>query len=190
MRIGIDIDDTIADTNEMLEAYAGIYDKLYKEGHGIVDKNCYKFNGMYDWSEEDRLDFFKTYMVEVLENVEIKDYVVDVIKKLRQEGNEIIFITTRDGDYIEDCYKLTKKWLDEKNVEYDMIIAGDKRKSDYADSLKFDLFIDDSIKNCTKVSEKGIDVLLFDTKYNRDNKDFKRVKNWQEIYEYIHDMKK
>ena len=40
MRIGIDIDDTIADTNEMLEAYAGIYDKLYKEGHGIVDKNC------------------------------------------------------------------------------------------------------------------------------------------------------
>lgn len=185
MRIAIDIDDTIANTNQLLESYADKYDKLYKEGHGIIDKNCYKFNGMYDWDENDRLHFFETYMVEVLENVEVKEHVPDVIKKLRQDGHYIIFITTRDGDYIEDCYKLTETWLNKNNIEYDLIVAGDKRKSDYADLLDFDLFIDDNVKNCTKVSEKGVEVLLFDTVYNRDNHDFKRVDNWLEIYDYI-----
>jgi len=185
MRIGIDIDDTIADTNELLLVYADKYDKLYKEGHGVIDKNCYKFNGMYDWTEEDRWHFFETYMVEVLENIEVKKDVKEIISKLRKDGHEIVFITTRDGDYIKDSYTLTKTWLDKKGIEYDKIIAGDKRKSDYAEALGFDLFIDDSVKNCVKVSEKGVESLLFDTIYNRDCMDFKRVNNWLEIYEYI-----
>lgn len=185
MKIAIDIDDTIADTNELLSVYADKYDKLYKEGKGIIDKDCYKFNGMYDWTEEDRNHFLETYMVEVFKNIEVKDNVKDVISKLRQDGHEIIFITTRDGDFIDDCYTLTKEWLDKKEIEYDMIIAGDKRKSDYVELVGFELFIDDSIKNCTKVSEKGVESLLFDTIYNRDCNDFKRVTNWLEIYDYI-----
>ena len=185
MRIGIDIDDTIADTNELLLEYADKYDKIYKDGHGIINKDCYEFNGLYDWTAKDREDFLATYMVEVLEKVKVKDHVKNVIDKLIEDGHEIIFITTRDGDYIEDSHELTKRWLDKNNIKYDLIIAGNKRKSDYAEALKFDLFIDDSIKNCTKVSEKGIEVLLFDTVFNRDNNDFKRVKNWLEIYDYI-----
>lgn len=185
MKIAVDIDDTIANTNELLLIYADKYDKLYKEGHGIIDRDCYKFNGMYDWTEEDRLSFFETYMTEVLEKVEVKNHVKEIISKLRKEGHEIIFITTRDGNYIEDSYALTKNWLDTNGIEYDMIIAGDKRKSDYALALGFDLFIDDSVKNCTKVSEKNVDVLLFDTIYNRDCHTFKRVNNWLEIYDYI-----
>ena len=185
MKIAIDIDDTIANTNELLYVYADKYDKLYKEGHGIIDKDCYKFNGMYDWTEEDRLDFLKTYMVEVFEKVDVKEHVREVISKLRKDGHEIIFITTRDGEFIKDSYALTKDWLDRNNIEYDLVIAGDKRKSDYVELVGFELFIDDSIKNCTKVSEKGCESLLFDTIYNRDCNDFKRFNNWLDIYTYI-----
>lgn len=185
MKIAVDIDDTIANTNELLLVYADKYDKLYKDGRGIIDNDCYKFNGMYEWTEEDRDHFLETYMVEVFENIEVKNHVKEVIKKLRKEGHEIIFITTRDGDYIEDSYTLTKNWLEKNEIEYDMIIAGDKRKSDYVDLIGFELFIDDSIKNCTKVSEKGVETLLFDTIYNRDCHNFKRVSDWLEIYEYI-----
>ena len=188
MRIAVDIDDTIANTNELLLVYADKYYKLYKEGKGIIDKDCYKFNGMYDWTEEDLNHFLETYMVEVFERVDVKDNVREVISKLRMDGNEIIFITTRDGDFIKDSYTLTKTWLDKNNIEYDMIVAGDKRKSDYADSLAFDLFIDDSIKNCTKVSEKGVECWLFDTIYNRDCNDFKRVCNWLEVYDSFNSM--
>ena len=66
-----------------------------------------------------------------------------------------------------------------------MIIAGDKRKSDYVELIGFELFIDDSIKNCTKVSEKGVESLLFDTIYNKECLDFKRFNNWLDIYNYI-----
>lgn len=185
MKIAIDIDDTIANTNELLLVYADKYDKLYKEGHGIIDKDCYKFNGMYDWTEEDRNHFLETYMVEVLENIEVKEHVREVISRLRKEGHSIVFITTRDGEYIKDSFGLTKTWLKKNNIEYDMILAGDKRKSDYALVLGFELFIDDNIKNCTKVSEKGVEVILFDTIYNRDCHEFKRFGNWLDIYDYI-----
>lgn len=185
MKIGVDIDDTIADTNELLLVYADKYDKLYKEGHGIIDKDCYKFNGMYDWTEEDRNHFLETYMVEVFENVVVKKDVREVISKLRKDGHSIIFITTRDGNFIEDSYTLTKNWLDKNEIEYDLIIAGDKRKSDYVELVGLELFIDDSIKNCVKVSEKGCEVLIFDTIYNRECNDFKRFDNWLDIYSYI-----
>ena len=39
MKIAIDIDDTIADTNELLMVYADKYDKLYKEGKLKEDNN-------------------------------------------------------------------------------------------------------------------------------------------------------
>ena len=113
MKIAIDIDDTIANTNELLYVYADKYDKLYKEGHGIIDKDCYKFNGMYDWTEEDRLDFLKTYMVEVFKKVDVKEHVREVISKLRKDGHEIIFIYTvdvKDSDY-KDEYTI----IDETN---------------------------------------------------------------------------
>jgi len=187
MRIGIDIDDTIANTNELIIKYALKYDLLYKDGRGFKDKNCYKFHELFYWDEDEKEKFFARYMQEILSRVPVKENVREIIKKLRQEGHEIIFITTRD--YLDNCYDITVNWLNKNEIEFDMVIAGDKRKSDYAESLKFDLFIDDNIKNCTKVSGKNIDVLLFDTIYNRDCNDFKRVYNWLEIYDYINKKK-
>ena len=57
-------------------------------------------------------------MVEVFENVEVKENVREIISKLRRDGHEVIFITTRDGAFIDDSYTLTKNWLDKNNIEY------------------------------------------------------------------------
>ena len=41
MKIAIDIDDTIANTYELFYVFADKYDKLYKEGKGFIDKDCF-----------------------------------------------------------------------------------------------------------------------------------------------------
>ena len=49
---------------------------------------------------------------------------------------------------------------------------------------KIDVLIDDSIKHCTNVSKLGIPVLMVATDYNKQS-DFRKVKNWEEIYNVI-----
>jgi len=51
---------------------------------------------------------------------------------------------------------------------------------------KINLFIDDSIANCNKVKELGIETILFNSKSNMNQEtDLYRVDNWKDIYENI-----
>ena len=40
------------------------------------------------------------------------------------------------------------------------------------------------------VSKMGIPVLLFETNYNKDDKEFRHVTSWNEVYDVIEEMKK
>ena len=51
---------------------------------------------------------------------------------------------------------------------------------------QIDLFIDDSIEHFQKVSNSGIQTLLFNNKINLNKTvNLNKVNNWKEIYEYI-----
>lgn len=51
---------------------------------------------------------------------------------------------------------------------------------------KIDLFIDDSIANCNKVNELGIETILFSSKSNiNDRTNLYRVDSWKDIYEKV-----
>ena len=110
---------------------------------------------------------------------------VEVINKLYDEGNEIIFITYRKDKYIKDPYLLTKNYLDRHGIKYNKLIANSGDKGIVCYNNKIDLFIDDSVTHLEDVSLYGIKVLLFDSEYNRDNIKFDRVKNWYQIYNLI-----
>lgn len=69
-----------------------------------------------------------------------------------------------------------------------MICNFDKAK--VCKNEKIDLFIDDSIANCSKVKELGIETILFNSKSNIEDKNsFYRVNEWKEIYEKIKNIK-
>lgn len=53
-----------------------------------------------------------------------------------------------------------------------------------------DLLIDDSISNCKAVSAKGIHVVRFTSKWNKnESAPFQKVKSWKEVYKLIHKIK-
>ena len=61
MRLGVDIDDTIALTNEKLIETAIRYDKEVLGGRGFKNKDAYKFVEMFYWDKTNVNNFF-TYV--------------------------------------------------------------------------------------------------------------------------------
>ena len=94
MRIGIDVDDTICSTNETILLEADKYDKEVLGGTGIKNKKAYDFTLMMGWPKEGKGMLFKDRLEYIMDKSPIKDGAVEVINKLYDEGNEIIFITT------------------------------------------------------------------------------------------------
>ena len=51
-----------------------------------------------------------------------------------------------------------------------------------------DIMIDDSVRICSDLITSGITTILMDTPYNRKI-NIKRVKNWEEFYEFVYSYK-
>ena len=185
MVIGIDMDDTICSTNERIIVEADKYDKEVLGGTGVKDIKAYEFTEMMGWEKEMKGKFFADRLEYIMDNAEIKPSAKEVINKLHEEGNKIIIISFRKGKYIADPYNLTKNWLDRHGVHYDKIYVDTGSKVDECIENDVNLFIDDKESHCEDVSNAGVPVLLFTNEYNHAEQRFKRVDNWDQVYDYI-----
>ena len=127
---------------------------------------------------------FKDVQEEIVRNVEPREGAKEIITKLKDEGNTILIITARDSKLHDDPYKLSKTWLDKNNIPYDRIIVNAQEKDIICKKEKVDIFIDDQLANCTKVSKTGIQVIRI-TNYEEVHGNIINKKNWMEIYDYI-----
>ncbi len=112
---------------------------------------------------------------------------------LHKNGHSIYIITGRDnGEYI-DPYNMTKKWLDYNNIYYDALIltnSYDKNaKSQMCKKYNIDIMLDDSVCICNDCIDNRITAILMDTPYNKYS-NIKRVRDWEEFYQYVMDYKK
>lgn len=181
MRLGIDIDDTIINTWEYLMP-------IFKEKFNIpLDK--LKKSSPYYGAIKDTIPL-EEYLEMIKENehlmkeIPLKENVKEILTKLKLEGNSIIFITAR-GNCYSDPYLITKEYLDKYSIPYDKIIVNALDKGIVCQEEKIDLFIDDNIRNCIDVSQNGIEVLMMEANFNKNDKEFIHMKDWKQIYEYI-----
>ena len=185
MVIGIDMDDTICSTNELIIVEADKYDKEVLGGTGVKDVKAYEFNDMLGWAPEMKGQFFKDRLEYIMSSAVIKEDAKEVINRLNDKGCKIIIISFRKAKYLKDPYMLTKNWLDENGVKYDKIYVDTGSKVDECIESKVNLFIDDKESHCEEVSEAGIDVILFTNAYNTEENRFVRKDNWKDIEKYI-----
>lgn len=181
MKIGIDIDDTICDNFNIILPYICKY-----YGYNIKDfENLYSKDDMIISKLPDYDKFARKYYPKLIPNLPLLNDVKEVIDKLKV-NNEIIFITSRSTLGFDNSYKISYDYLKKNEIYFDKLIVGATNKYEICKENKIDIFIDNSIYNCSCVSKNSnIDVLLFSNKYNKDCNNFKSVKSWQEIYDYI-----
>lgn len=196
MKIGIDIDDTVANTVDSMVYYGDKYDKevLGRNGSngnvGLI-KDRYYLKTLYGWTDEEKFNFFRMYYKNILEECKPIKEAVEVINKFKNEGHKIFFATARLSD-IENCdtYEITKKWLDENNFSYDYLKVSAQNKLEVCESENLDIFIDDSFTTCEEIKNSGIEAVLMTTLMNQgiDSKNVFRAKNWYETYNFINKM--
>lgn len=194
MRIGIDIDDTTLNTVTFMIKYG---DKFSKEDLGKKDtknnlgkiKNRYYLNSLYGWTDEEKFSFFDKYYKNVLEECIPLPDAPSIIRKLKEEGDEIYFISARITS-IKGCEteKITKNTFSTYGIPYDRLIIAAYDKCQYCLENQISIFIDDSYEVLKELSSKGIRCFLMTTPMNADievEKEIKRVKSWKEIYKKI-----
>ena len=197
MVIGIDIDDTTVVTVESMVKYGDKYDtevlnrEAKKDNLGRI-KDRYYMNALYGWTEEEKFAFFDMYYKNVLEECYPLPNASEIINKLKQEGNEIIFITARLTN-IKNCEteNITKETFRKYNIPYDKLIMNVDDKLKFCKENDVEVFIEDSYETCKNLQENGIKAYLMTTKMNRNIVDDKieRVSSWDEVYEKITNLK-
>ena len=193
MNIGIDIDDTIAETFETLLPYSQKYtiEDLKKESKVYIDSNCTNhFYIVYTngWNQQEAIEFWEKYYAEILRQLNMKKFASEIINKLKQEGHKIYFITARWDMKKDSVEEITKQWLKENNIEYDALFLNAKDKLSLVKENDIDLFIDDSFKNCKTIADNtSCKVYMMTSRVNGSLKDkkIKRVFSWPEIYDLI-----
>ena len=197
MKIGIDIDDTTFLTVKSMLKYA---DKFEEEISGIptnrdsfgLIKDRYYLKFLYGWDDKTKFNFFDKYYKNVLEECTMLPNANRVIKKLKEEGDTIHFVTARLMN-IKNCNteEITKKSLSEFDIPYDSLNLHISNKLKFFKENHIDLCIEDSYETCRELTDNGIKSILMTTKMNAsiDSKEIVRANNWNEIYEKIEKYK-
>lgn len=190
MRIGIDIDNTLTNVQDKLTNAAFQYAKSLKK---IKNNNVRQisdsgndgsvYQRLFGFSYDELKYFLGPIQEEITNNALPRDYCVDIIKKLHDEGNEIYIITARDEEFHNDPYHQSKEWLEKNNIYFDKLIVNARDKGKICVENDIDLFIDDSLINCKDVLNQGIEsIIICDNKQDNEIKSFG---NWKEIYSFI-----
>ncbi len=193
MNIGIDIDDTISETFETLLPYSQKYTIEDLKRKSKIDFRADLSNHFYivymnNWKESEAINFWNKYYAEILKTVNIKTFAAEVINKLKEQGHKIYLITARWDMPGNDVKEITRKWLEEKEVNYDELIINASDKAKLVEENKIDIFIDDSFNNCKSIAEStNSKVYMMTSRVNGNLNDdkVKRVFSWPEIYDLI-----
>ena len=198
MKIGIDIDDTTFLTVKSMLKYADIFEQeisgkaINRDSMGLI-KNRYYLKELYGWDNETKFAFFEKYYKNVLEECTMLPYVNEVINKLKENGDEIYFVTARLMNIKEcDSEAITKKSLSDFNIAYDELYVGISDKLTFFKEHEIDICIEDSYETCREFTDNGIKSILMTTPMNKDIDagEIDRVNNWLEIYDEIENYKK
>ncbi len=197
MRIGIDIDGVLTDIEKWQLDYGS---KFYFEKYGkeILDNEGYETTDIFKVDSKFDDEFWTEYFKEYSINVDVRKFASEVIKKLKQDGNEIYIITAR-GSFlshsanvmsIEENRNIVLDWLKRNEIVYDKIIFSPEEKLSICLENMIDVMIEDKVDNINKISTR-IPVICFHAGYNKncigDNNI--RCYSWYDIYAKINKMK-
>lgn len=190
MRIGIDIDGVLTNVEQFEIEYGS---KFYFENTSkhLVNPNGYGSKQIFNGSQaEDNLFWGKAIYDYI--KYPARDFASEVIKKLKNDGNEIYIVTARTSDLLycdistENMKEIVIDWLNRYNIIYDNIVWTGKDKKSECEKNKIDIMIDDSPKHINALSE-FIPVICYDARYNKmcNGKNILRCYSWYDIYDKI-----
>jgi uncharacterized HAD superfamily protein len=182
MNLGFDIDGVIANFSKPLL-------ETIKENYGLN----LKVSDIYTFSLNIVLGITKAEGIHLITETLKKDLPLnfgakETLEQLSREGHSIYLLTGR-YDYLRE---LTQSWLKEKGVPYTQLHLLNIGEKYLAKVDPLDLIVEDSLEEALEWTHKVRNVLVYDQPWNKtlNVKNLtKRVYNWNEIYNEIHQLK-
>ena len=184
MNIGIDIDDTITYTYETLLPMVAVKYGMSLKKLQVQRPPYAMLKSILPNYEQ----FASENLPVVAKIVPLREGVIDVLNKLRDQGHKIIFITARNHKEYADPYKVSYEFLEANNIPYDKLLVNVTDKAQQCIVEGIDLFIDDNNDNCKSVHKTGIETLQFGTIFTQKLKGIDRVDTWEEVYNRVQEM--
>ena len=192
MKIGIDLDGVVIDSETTFRTYEELYDLLVLKGNDLIDREEPKFQARYNWTKEQQKDFTDKFFLQVSKESNLMSGFVAAYKYLKEQGHEFVVITARgltlDGNFMKEMEDDAKRVLNEQNIVFDKYYWGQGDKLDVCQKENIDIMIDDDWRIIERLSSNNIKTLYFrDTnlKKIKENKFVKEVNNWGDICRYI-----
>ncbi len=190
MKIGIDLDGVIFDSERLYRAKGELFD-IAHGGKGQIASDVFDVCDSYDWNEELRKKFIETVLYDAQEGSSFMPCAVEVIKRLKDDGHKLYIITAR-GNISQREIDISLRRLKEVGLEFDgyHFSASDKLKVCQAE--KIDVMIDDCFRHINAISQDGINCLYFREQWipKCQNEKTKEVHNWGEIYRAVLELQK
>lgn len=188
MKIGIDVDGVLLDSERAYRTSAEIYtlDVLGAKEDRLLNKAEMAVEQRYGWTEEEARFWHENYLLRDAESANFMPGAVEVVKKLQDMGHELYVITARGG-YIKEMQDSAMRKIEEQGLKFDGYYFNVKDKGEVCKEIGIDVMIDDAIRNCIKICDEGIKVLYFrDVSMEKlENPLVTEVNNWGEIYKYF-----
>ena len=190
MKIGLDIDGVILNSENEIRLKAELYDLIELNGKGVSHPNEFLEGDRYDWSKEELDTFREKYFLGISNNSYPMPGAKQVIDMLRKDGHKLVIITAR-GITIKEMKQAAINKFKEYNLEFDQYFWEEESKLDICKKENIEVMIDDKASICKSTSENKIKTLYF-RDVNREkleeNEYLKEVNNWGEIYRYIYNL--
>ena len=189
MKIGIDLDGVVIDSETTFRTYEEIFDINELNGNNLINREEPKFQQRYNWSDKQQEKFIRKYFLTVSKESNLMSGFLGVYNLLKKEGHEFIAITARGG-FIEEMKDDAIRLLNENNIKFDKYYWKTSDKLDACIKEKVDVMIDDDHRIIEKLARNKIRTLYFrDTNLLKleENEFIKEVNNWGDIYRYIKD---
>lgn len=192
MKIGIDLDGVIFDSEKLYRIYSELYDMQDLNKNSLINNQAVRFQDRYSWSENEANGFIKKYHRKITESSNVMPGAKDIIPLLKQEGDTLIVITAR-GKINKDLIPVTIERLKENNLDiFEKYYWGVDNKEEICKQENIELMIDDSNINCEKIANSHIHTIYLKDAPSFDVQESEYLKvlyNWGEIYRYIKNLK-
>jgi uncharacterized HAD superfamily protein len=185
MRIGIDFDDVIADS---MQVVVDLHNREYSTSYSKEDAASFYLEEIWGGAKEE----WEEKLAEFLSTKYLADLnpmagILSAMELLKENGHELYIISGRSGKQVAAA----EKWIElhfpttfnDVYCEHSSVGVDPLTKAERCKELGIDLMIEDSMHSARECAAADIRVFLFDQPWNRGDllPNMTRVSSWDEI---------
>lgn len=189
MKIGIDLDGVVIDSENTWRVYEEIFDVQDVGENNLINSEEPYFQERYNWNQNMQDKFWDKYILKAAKDANLMPGFKFVYELLKSENHQFIVITARRDELADEAMDKFKR----NNINFDKYYWNMPNKSEICKEEHVDIMIDDNWRNCLNISNNKIRTLYFratNLKRLDENNYLKEVNNWGEIYRYIKELGK